>query len=181
MIAWRKYLKDLVAYYHEVQISYEHRSKSIMKVANVINNITVPPNTFLLDDGILEGPRILRDHHKQAIHEANKAREIEEEIVAKLNNLRHDLGQKIKEIKSLAGDFKNSVDKEMEHTRRVVGALEVAESMYDSNPTAISGKGDPYVLRLGAERQIEKQLDEENYLHRVIKFLLHHARSRIAC
>ena len=47
-------------------------------------------------------------------------------------------------------------------------ALETAESMYDSNPAAITGKGDPYVLRLGVERQIEKQLDEENYLHRVI-------------
>ena len=127
----------------------------------------MPPNTFLLENGILEGPKILQDHHKQAILEANKAREIEDEIVAKLSNLRHDLGQKIKEIKSLSGDFKNSVDKEMEHTRRAVGALETAESVYDSNPAAITGKGDPYVLRLGVERQIEKQLDEENYLHRV--------------
>lgn len=139
----------------------------MLKVANVINNIAVPPNTFMPENGILEGPKILRDHHKQAILEANKAREIQEEVVAKLSNLRHDLGQKIKEIKSLSGDFKNSVDKEMEHTRRAVGALEVAESRYDSDPAAINGKSDPYVLRLGVERQIEKQLDEENYLHRV--------------
>ena len=74
---------------------------------------------------------------------------LRKEVVAKLSNLRHDLGQKIKEIKSLSGDFKNSVDKEMEHTRRTVGALEVAESRYDSNPAAITGKSDPYVLRLG--------------------------------
>ena len=165
--AWRKYLKDLVTYYHEVQLSYEHHSKSMLKIANVINNIAVPPNTFMSENGILEGPKIFRDHHRQAILEANRAREIEEEVVAKLNNLRHDLGQKIKEIKSLSGDFKNSVDKEMEHTRRAVGALEVAESRYDSDPAAITGKSDPYVLRLGVERQIEKQLDEENYLHRV--------------
>ena len=143
----------------------------MLKVANVINNIVVPPNTFLPQGGILEGPKIFRDQHKQAILEANKAREIEEEVVAKLSNLRHDLGQKIKEIKSLSGDFKNSVDKEMEHTRRAVGALEVAESRYDSNPAAITGKSDPYVLRLGVERQIEKQLVEENYLHRVRQFM----------
>ena len=121
----------------------------------------------MLDNGILEGPKILRDHHKQAIAAANKAREIEEEIVAKLNNLRHDLGQKIKEIKSLSGDFKNTVDKEKEHTRRAVEALDQAIATYDSNPALITGKNDPYVLRLQVERQIEKQLDEENYLHRV--------------
>ena len=165
-LAWRKFLKDLITYFREVQISYEQRSKSLAKVSNVINN-TSAPSIFLSEGGINDANRILRDYHRQAISDANKARDIEEEIVIKLTNLRNDLAQKIKEIKSLAGDFKNSVDKEKEATRRAVGALEASLAFVDSDPASGIGKADPYVIRLGVERQIERQIDEENYLHRV--------------
>jgi hypothetical protein len=67
----------------------------------------------------------------------------------------------------LSGDFKNSVEKEKETTRKCVAALEEALSAVDTDPAAIAGKGDPYVVRLGVDRQIERQIDEENYLHRV--------------
>jgi hypothetical protein len=84
-----------------------------------------------------------------------------------LSGLRADLAQKIKEIKSLSGDFKNNVEKEKETTRKCVTALEEALALVDSDPNAVAGKGDPYVVRLGVERQVERQIDEENYLHRV--------------
>ena len=29
------------------------------------------------------------------------------------------------------------------------------------------GRGDPFVVKLGVDRAVEKQVDEENYLHRV--------------
>jgi hypothetical protein len=48
-----------------------------------------------------------------------------------------------------------------------VTALEEALALVDSDPTAVAGKGDPYVVRLGVERQVERQIDEENYLHKV--------------
>jgi len=48
-----------------------------------------------------------------------------------------------------------------------VAALEEALSAVDTDPAAIAGKGDPYVVRLGVDRQVERQIDEENYLHRV--------------
>jgi hypothetical protein len=88
-----------------------------------------------------------------------------------LSGLRADLAQKIKEIKSLSGDFKNNVEKEKENTRKCVTALEEALAVVDSDPSAIAGKGDPYVVRLGVERQVERQIDEENYLHRVRRTL----------
>ncbi len=69
---------------------------------------------------------MLRDYHKQAIAEANKAKTIEEDVVVQLTGLRSDLQQKIKEIKSLAGDFKNNVDRETEGTRRAVRDLQEA-------------------------------------------------------
>ena len=81
--------------------------------------------------------------------------------------LRSDLNQKIKEIKNLSGDFKNSVDKEMENTRRAVNELQDGLGQSDINPAQMTGKKDPYLLKLAADRQVEKQIDEENYLHQV--------------
>ncbi|KAF2641326.1 hypothetical protein P280DRAFT_398625 [Massarina eburnea CBS 473.64] len=163
--AWRKLLKDLISYFREVAASYEHRGKALLKVSNVINN-TNAPAMFLLEGGLNDANRILRDYHKQAVGEASKAKDIQAEVINQLSGLRADLGQKIKEIKSLSGDFKNSVEKEKESTRKCVAALEDALSLVDSDPAAIAGKGDPFVVRLGVERQVERQIDEENYLHR---------------
>jgi hypothetical protein len=166
LTAWRKFLKDLITYFREVSSSYEHRAKSLLKVSNVINN-TNAPTALLVDGGLNDANRILRDFHKQAIVEANKARDIESDVINQLSGLRADLAQKIKEIKSLSGDFKNNVEKEKETTRKCVTALEEALALVDSDPNAVAGKGDPYVVRLGVERQVERQIDEENYLHRV--------------
>ncbi|KAF1843656.1 PH domain-containing protein [Cucurbitaria berberidis CBS 394.84] len=162
---WRKFLKDLIAYFREVASSYEHRAKSLLKVSNVINNTNAPP-ALLTEGGLNDANRFLRDFHKQAIVEANKARDIEADVINQLSGLRADLAQKIKEIKSLSGDFKNNVEREKETTRKCVTALEEALAVIDSDPTAVAGKGDPYVVRLGVERQVERQIDEENYLHR---------------
>ncbi|KAF2814059.1 uncharacterized protein BDZ99DRAFT_486093 [Mytilinidion resinicola] len=163
--AWRKLLKDIIAYFREVQTSYEHRSKTLLKVSNVINN-TNAPSAFLTEGGLNEANRILRDFHKQTVVEANKARDIEIDVIGQLNGLRQDLAQKIKEIKSLSGDFKNSVEKEKESTRKAVASLEESLNLIDTDPSSVAGKGDPYVVRLGVDRQIERQIDEENYLHR---------------
>lgn len=131
-----------------------------------MNNIAMPP-TFLSSGGISDATNILRDYHKQALHESNKAKEIENEIIVQLNGLRADIHQKIKEIKGLSGDFKNSVEKEMEGTRKSVRHLHEALGLVDTDPAATSGKGDPFIIRMNADRQLEKQLEEENYLHRV--------------
>ncbi|KAI8627573.1 hypothetical protein F5Y19DRAFT_477446 [Xylariaceae sp. FL1651] len=162
--AWRKVLKDLIAYFREIQNHYEHRSKSLLKLANVCNNISTPPG-FLASGGLGDALEILRSYHKTAILEANKAKEIEEDVILALTGLRSDLNQKMKEIKSLSGDFKNSVEKEMEATRRAVNALQEALGQNELDPSMTTGKQDPYLLRLAVDRQVERQLDEENYLH----------------
>ncbi|KAL5113608.1 phosphatidylinositol 4,5-bisphosphate-binding protein [Pleosporales sp. CAS-2024a] len=162
---WRRFLKDLITYFREISASYEQRAKSLLKISNVINN-TNAPTALLVDGGINDANRILRDFHKQALVEANQARDIEADVITQLSGLRADLAQKIKEIKSLSGDFKNNVDKEKETTRKCVAALEEALALVDSDPTALAGKGDPYVVRLAVDRQVERQIDEENYLHR---------------
>lgn len=167
--AWRKVLKDLITYFREIQTSYEHRAKGILKVSNVINNATAPP-IFLSSGGLDDALQILRGYHKAAAAESNKAKDIENDVILALTGLRSDLNQKIKEIKNLSGDFKNSVDKEMESTRRAVNSLQEGLGQSDVDPAQQIGKQDPYLLKLAVDRQVERQIDEENYLHQVSKF-----------
>lgn len=166
LVAWRKTLKDLIIYFREIQTHYEHRAKSLIKLANVLNNTATPPG-FLSSGGLDDALQILRGYNKQAIAEANKAREIEEDVILALTGLRSDLHQKIKEIKNLSGDFKNSVDKEMDSTRKAVNQLQEALGQNELDPALTIGKQDPYILRLAVDRQLERQIDEENYLHQV--------------
>lgn len=162
--SWRKILKDLITYFREVQGHYEHRAKSLLKLSNVLNN-TATPAGFLASGGLDDALQILRNHNRQSIAEATKARDIEEDVILALTGLRSDLHQKIKEIKNLSGDFKNSVEKEMETTRRAVNHLQEVLGQAELDSALTTGKQDPYLLRLIVDRQLERQIDEENYLH----------------
>ena len=158
---WRKVLKDLITYFTDIKKTYEARSKSLYTLSNVALNISTP-SQLVTEGGIGDALHILRDYHKKTITESNKAKAIEEEVIVQLTGLRSDLGQKVKEIKSLAGDFKNNVDKETEATRRAVRDLQDALDNVGTDP-----KSDPYLVRLSVDRQLGRQIEEENYLHRV--------------
>ncbi|KAI4729950.1 hypothetical protein E4T49_02302 [Aureobasidium sp. EXF-10728] len=160
--AWRTLLKSLITYFREVQSSYDSRSKALLKVSNVLSNFT-HPSVFITDGGLADASRILGDYHKHSVAESNKSRDIEQDVISALTGLRADLAQKIKEIKSLNGDFKNSVDKEKDATRKAVDALAEALQHADHGD---GSKTDPFIVRLGVDRMVEKQIDEENYLHR---------------
>ena len=121
----------------------------------------------MANGGLGDATHILRDFHKQALAEANKSRDVENEIILQLTGLRSDLQQKIKEIKGLSGDFKNSVDKEQNNTRLAVAHYQEALGLVDRDASATSGKGDPFIVKLGVDRQVGRQIEEENYLHRV--------------
>lgn len=171
LVAWRKVLKDLITYFREIQSHYEQRGKSLVKLANVANNISTPPQ-FLRSAGIDDALQFLRNYNKAALQEANKAKEIEEDVILALTGLRSDLQQKIKEIKHLSGDFKNSVDREMENTSKAVRALADVLDKTEVDSSTTTGKQDPYLMRLAVDRQVERQIDEENYLHQVRIHLL---------
>lgn len=163
---WRKVVKDLITYFREIQRSYDAKSKSVHTLSHVIKNISTP-SIFLAQGGIGDATVILRTYHQQAISDGIKAKAIEDEIIRQLTGLRSDLQQKIKEIRSLSGDFKNNVEKEVEATRKAVQELQVALGHAAADPSAPSGKGDPFIVKIGVERQLQRQIDEENYLHRV--------------
>lgn len=149
-----------------MQTHYDHKAKSLLKVSNAINSTAVPSG-FMTSGVVDDALQILRNYHKLAIAESSKARDIENDVILALVGLRSDLSQKIKEIKGLSGDFKNSVDKEMESTRKAVNILQEGLGQSDIDPSQMTGKQDPYLLKLAVDRQIEKQIDEENYLHQV--------------
>ena len=171
-IAWRKILKDLIVFFKEIQKSYETRSKLFLSASNVLNNSAIPPS-FLKTGGLGDATEILRDFHRQGYLEANKAGEVESGLVNQLMGLRNDLQKKTKEIKNLGGDFKNTVDREVENTRKAVRHLHEALGLVDTDPSATAGRGDPFIVRLSVEKQIDKQIEEENYLHlvRLVLFL----------
>ena len=164
--AWRQLLKSLIAYFREIQASYEMRAKAAHKVQSAISTIQ-HPGIFMSSNGLADATNILNDFHKKSITEANKSREIETDVIGALTGLRSDLAQKIKEIKSLSGDFKNSVEKEKDNTRREVEKLQEALRGADHDDGSATGKNDPFVVKLGVDRAVERQIDEENYLHRV--------------
>lgn len=143
----------------------------------MLNNVHMPPG-FLTTGGLDDAVQSLRNYNSQSILEANKAREIEEDVILALTGLRSDLQLKIKEIKNLSGDFKNAVEKEMEATRRAVNLLQENLGKSELDSALTTGKEDPYLLRLAADRQLERQLDEENYLHQVRRL---HSESLSSC
>lgn len=159
-------MKDLINYFRDLQKSYDTRSKTLHSASNVINNISYP-NNFQDAGGMADAVGILRDFHRASINEATKSKDLENEVITQLTGLRSDLQQKIKEIKSLSGDFKNSVAKEQDHTRKAVRALQEALGSVDHDAASTSGRGDPFLVKMGVDRQLERQIEEENYLHRV--------------
>lgn len=125
------------------------------------------PTILRAEGGLDDALATLRGYSKHALVESNKSRDIQEDVITQLNGLRNDLNQKIKEIKSLAGDFRNTVEKEKDITKRQVDTLREAIALSEKNPLVGTGKNDPFLIRLSVERQVAKQIEEENYLHRV--------------
>ncbi|KAK9387232.1 hypothetical protein V1515DRAFT_639031 [Lipomyces mesembrius] len=163
---WRKILKELIAYFEVAASAQEARSKECFRLGGIV---AVPfrdtGDIFLRQGGIQDTTIMLRDYHKQAtLHAADAARQINE-IVPRLKELRRDLALKIKEIKGLSGDFKNSVAKEQDLTKKQVAVLTEALNAMAVNPHLVSGKYDPYIVKLAVEKQLRKQIEEENYLH----------------
>ena len=168
--AWRKFLKELISYFKEVHSHYEARAKSAAKLAQAAHHVTPPPGLLAPEGGLEEAMRIVRRHNDAALREAGRAQEIETDVILALTGLRSDLHTKIKEIKNLSGDFKNNVDKEMEGTRKAVKALQDALGQAELDASSATGKQDPYLMRMAVDRQVERQMDEENYLHQVRLF-----------
>lgn len=98
----------------------------------------------------------------EAAHRASK--ELVYNVIPRLEDLRRDLLVKIKEIKNLASDFKNSVNKEQVASHRELNAFVGSIEMLVDNSSALNAKNDPYLLKQSVGKQLARQINEENYL-----------------
>lgn len=149
-----------------------HVSPSHKDDINAINKFFLP----IGNGSIQDLPTVLTKFHQQNVSNSSKSlKDINQIIVPKLEELRKDLLVKIKEIKNLQNDFKNTLGKEINETKTLLSqyhhAIEVAnklENSSSSNTSAGDGehaKNDPYLIKIKLDRQLKKQLSEENYLH----------------
>ncbi|KAI5959208.1 hypothetical protein KGF57_002146 [Candida theae] len=119
-------------------------------------------------------PDILFHYHQQNVTNSSKTlKEISAIIIPKLEELRKDLVVKIKEIKNLQNDFKNNLNKELNETKTLISqynqAIEWANKL-DTNHNlhhadGEQGKYDPFLVKTKLDRQLKRQLVEENYLY----------------
>lgn len=107
---------------------------------------------------------IIAFHRAQAANASRTSKELTNSIIPRLEDLRRDLLVKIKEIKNLASDFKNSVAKEQAGTHKELLAYTNAIEVLNANPSMLIPKHDPYLLKYSLNKQIVRQVNEENYL-----------------
>lgn len=104
---------------------------------------------------------IISLHNKQAAIADTAAKELNSIVIPRLEDLRNDLSGKIKEIKNLSSDFKNSVEREQNATKK---SIEVYESLLHSASQNPDPKNDPYLYKANVDAQLARQVKEENYL-----------------
>lgn len=192
-IAWRSIIKSLILYLTEVASVQDEIVRQQLRLAHIVkfpfasnDNFTFP--LLASEDKIVDGklfapigagsiqevPEILKQYHKtMAVNASKTSKQLLEEVIPRLQSLRNDLLIKIKEIKSLQTDFNNSCDKEVQSTRQL---LQTFDNSIKSIPTCskpLKNKDrnkqtiqkDPYLTKLILDKQIKRQLKEENLLH----------------
>ncbi|EGV63990.1 PH-domain-containing protein, partial [Yamadazyma tenuis ATCC 10573] len=193
--AWRYIIKDLVSYLREYASVQEEIVRQQIRLQQAVAHRSGPTssnkevdiseiNRYFLPIGngsIQDLPTILTKYHQQNVATTNKTlKEITTVIVPKLEELRKDLLMKIKEIKNLQNDFKNNLSKEVNETKNLLNqyyqAVDISSklehgSVHHSGDAAESFKYDPYLVKIKLDRQLKKQLQEENYLHQAYENL----------
>ncbi|CCE62479.1 hypothetical protein TPHA_0C03270 [Tetrapisispora phaffii CBS 4417] len=179
--AWRSIIKSLIGYLTEFASVQDEIVRHNLRLLQAINfpfftienqyqpaqqNDKVLQNFFIPfgNGSIQDLPTILTKYHNSMAAFALKAsKELTSDLIPRLEDLRGDLSVKIKEIKSLESDFKNTCDKQLHITANLLNKFE--ESIDDCKFGNTKKMNDPYLNKIILDRQIKKQLTEENFLH----------------
>ncbi|KAA8916969.1 hypothetical protein TRICI_000867 [Trichomonascus ciferrii] len=187
--SWRKIIRGLNVYFKEVASVNDEVVRHNVRLGHAVSfpffengtsdgaeanahNLNNPENyqtkeMFLdvAEGSIADVPgSIISFHRAQAAAASRTSKELSMNVIPRLEDLRRDLVVKIKEIKSLSSDFKNSVAKEQTQTQKELQQFSDSVEVMSTNPTLLSSKQDPYLLKLGLDRQLSRQINEENYL-----------------
>ncbi|KAG0671747.1 Phosphoinositide PI4,5P(2) binding protein [Maudiozyma exigua] len=178
--AWRNIIRSILTYLTETASIQDEIVRQQLRLSHAIQfpffsveNQSQPSSTedknvqkFFLPLGngsIQDLPTILNQYHGTLASAASRtSKELTNEVIPRLEDLRRDLLVKIKEIKSLQSDFKNSCSKELQETRQDMKQFveSLKETRYNGTP-----KQDPFLTKIILDKQIKKQLIEENFLH----------------
>lgn len=177
--AWRSIIRAIITYLTETASIQDEIVRQQLRLTHAVqfpffstenqHQPTSPEDrsiqSFFLPLGngsIQDLPTILNQYHGSlASHASRASKELTNEVIPRLEDLRRDLLVKMKEIKSLQSDFKNSCSKELQQTKQdMKNFLESIEGAKYG-----SAKQDPYLTKTILDRQIKKQLTEENFVH----------------
>ncbi|KIM35971.1 hypothetical protein M413DRAFT_449438 [Hebeloma cylindrosporum] len=168
-VAWKAIVKQLTAYFEGIADIENNTGKELTKLAGVIQVPFRAGNQFLGEGGlqdvfydIRDKTRIIADHH------ANLGRTIDSSIVQHLQKLRTEIKAHIKNVQNDTGRLAASVAKERELSTKLVGELANAVSTYRNTPMQLQPKNDPYIANLAVAHQLQRQVLEENLLHKSI-------------
>ncbi|CCH62185.1 hypothetical protein TBLA_0G02450 [Henningerozyma blattae CBS 6284] len=192
--AWRNVIKSLITYLTETSSIQDEIVRQQLRLTHAIQfpffsleqhnpqgNEAKANQKFFLPLGhgsIQDLPTILNQYHGSLATNASKmSKELTNEVIPRLEYLRRDLLIKIKEIKLLESDFKNSCGKELQQTKqdmkRFQDSVEEWNNLSKVNDIAAATQTntnknkyqDPYITKLILDKQIKRQITEENFLH----------------
>lgn len=187
--AWRSVIRSILIYLTETISIQDEIVRQQLRLANAVNfpffatdtqqQLSPEDNSiqkFFLPSGngsIQDLPLMLAQYHNQMASLSSKAsKELSNEIIPRLEDMRRDLLIKIKEIRSLQSDFKNSCAKELQETKALMKQFQEAIEQSKFGNT----KQDPYLIKIQLDKQIKRQLTEENFLHEAFNNLQNSGR-----
>lgn len=120
---------------------------------------------------------VLKKYHLSiAAQHLKTSKEINFNLLPRIEDLRRDLQSKIKEIKELSGDFRTNINEHVAITGQLLNryissvkymntnVADVENIKLQKKGTQIKPKHDPYLLKLQLDLQLKRQLLEESYL-----------------
>ncbi|SCU89829.1 LAFA_0E21220g1_1 [Lachancea sp. 'fantastica'] len=183
--AWRSVIRSILVYITETVSIQDEVVRQQLRLSHAVNfpffstenhlQLNTPEEKaiqrFFLPFGngsVQDLPNILSQYHSQMANSALKSsKELANDVIPRLEDLRGDLLIKIKEIRGLSSDFKNGCSKELQQTKNDLRQFqEAVDAARYGSP-----KHDPHLLKIALDRQIRKQLNEENLLHEAFENL----------
>ncbi|CCH43663.1 Phosphatidylinositol 4,5-bisphosphate effector protein [Wickerhamomyces ciferrii] len=183
--AWRSIITSLLQYLTEIVSIQDEVVRQQIRLSHAVSfpafqdtsktnqpiqhgEDTIHQNFFLPvgNGSIHDLPNVLINFHSSSANLASKAsKELNTNVIPRLDDLRRELLVKIKEIKGLSSDFKNNVAKEVGQTKMDLQHFlkSIEEAKYSAHN--VQPKNDPYLTKITLEKQLKRQLVEENYLH----------------
>ena len=157
------------AYFEGVADIEANTSKELTKLGAVIQVPFRPGNQFLGEGGmqdvfytIRDKTRVIADSH------SSLARTIESSIVQHLQKLRQEIKAHLKNVQNDTGKLAASVAKERELSTKAISDLARAISAVNHTPMSVSAKEDPFAVNMAVNKQLQRQVQEENALQKSI-------------